>query len=162
MNIRLATSADIPQITDIYNDAVIKRLATCDEQIKDLEERKNWFKQFDLTHPCWVIEINSEIAGYGCLFRYSPKSGYRFTVENSLYIAPQYQGQGLGRKLLEHTINEATRFGHRYIEAKIFEHNHMSLKLHQQMGFTHAGLQEGIANLDGKWCNVVLLKFRII
>lgn len=150
-SLRLASVADLPQITEIYNQAILERSATCDEELKSLEDRGEWFRQFDHQYPLLVAEVEGVVAAYGALMRYSPKSGYRFAVENSLYVHQDYRCQGLGRVLLQRLIHEAPLRGFTYVEARIFAHNSISRKLHESLGFELVGIQKAIANLDGKW-----------
>jgi len=161
LKIRKATIKDLPRIRAIYNEAILERTATCDEKKRSLAERRRWFKQFNSRYPIFVLCVGEEVAGYGCLFRYSPKSGYRFAVENSLYIDGRFRGRGFGKKILRHLISAARTRGFRYIEARVFAHNPVSLKLHRKHGFKLIGVQERIANLDGKWFSNTILSLHI-
>jgi L-amino acid N-acyltransferase YncA/enamine deaminase RidA (YjgF/YER057c/UK114 family) len=161
MEIRPAHEADIPRIRDIYNQAILERSATCDEEPKSLQDRIEWFSQFNEAYPIYVAEIDGVVAGYACLRKYSPKSGYRFAVENSIYIAPEFRGRGLGQKLIEQLISAARERGYKYIEARVFEHNPTSLALHERFGFKRVGVQTNIANLDGKWFSNVILNLHL-
>lgn len=157
LKIRKAISSDIPAITEIYNQGVRSRLATCDEDDQTLEERTIWFSQFTDQHPIFVGEVDGEIACYGCLFKFSPKSGFRYATENSIYVHDAHQGKGHGRKMLVHLIETAKQLGFKYIEAKIFSHNTKSIALHQSLGFKLAGVQPKIGCLDGKFYDNSLL-----
>lgn len=159
--IRRARLSDLPVITEIYNQAVRGRMATCDEDEKPLSERQEWFRQFDDRYPLWVLESNGVVAAYGGLFRYNPKSGYRFVVENTVYVHEAHQGKGYGRAMLTHVIAEAKTLGYKYMQAKIFAHNPASLKLHRSFGFVEEGIQVRIANLDGQWYDCVLLALHL-
>lgn len=161
MLIRIAQSQDILRIREIYNQAVVERSATCDENSKTLEDRRTWFEQFSDSYPIFVLETDGVVAGYGCLFKYSPKSGYRYAVENSIYVAREFRGRGFGKLLLAHLISAAKERGYKYLEARIFEHNPTSLALHEQFGFKRVGVQERIANLDGQWFNNVILNLQL-
>src|ERR1700733_10759496 len=91
VSIRIAREKDISRIREIYNEAIRERTATCDEDEKSLSDRKKWFAQFNNDYPIYVLCVGKVIAAYGCLFRYSPKSGYRFAVENSVYVAGEFR-----------------------------------------------------------------------
>jgi L-amino acid N-acyltransferase len=161
IKIRMATAKDISRIRDIYNEAIRGRTATCDEDEKSLCDREEWFAQFNSSYPIFALCVGEVVAGYGCLFRYSPKSGYRFAVENSVYVAGEFRGHGYGRKILTHLISAARTCGYKYVEARVFEHNPTSLRLHESVGFKKVGVQERIANLDGRWFNNVILSLHI-
>jgi phosphinothricin acetyltransferase len=161
LSIRLALSSDVPELARIYNEAVVERIATADIEPRSLEERAQWFKQFDARNPIWVGEENGRVACYGALFSYSPKEGYRFATENSLYVSRDARGRGHGRAMLKHLIDEATRIGFRYVLARIFTHNETSIKLHAELGFRHLGLQKRIVEMDGRWYDVTLMDLGI-
>lgn len=161
MEFRFAKINDLPRIREIYNHAILERTANCDEDERSVEDREIWFKQFSPAYPVFVLELDGRIAGYGCLFKYSPKSGYRFAVENSLYIAKEFRGRGLGKRMLNHLISAAKERGYTYVEARVFEHNPASLALHENLGFKRVGVQNRIANLDGKWFNNVILSLQL-
>jgi L-amino acid N-acyltransferase YncA len=161
MEIRPALSSDLPSILEIYNQGIRSRLATCDEDEQTLEEREKWFLQFDEKHPIFVGIIDNEVVCYGCLFRYSPKSGYRFAAENSLYVHDDYQGKGFGKLMLKHLISAAKTSGLKYIEARIFSHNPRSIALHQSLGFKLVGVQPKIGHLDGKFYDNSILYLEI-
>lgn len=157
ITIRKALPTDISSIQEIYNQAVRSRLSTCDEDEKSLEDRQKWFEQFNDSYPLYVLLEGNQVAAYGGLFRYNPRSGYRFTVENTVYVHEDHQRKGYGKRMLRHVVKVARELGYTYIEAKIFEHNPVSLKLHEKEGFTIVGVQKDIANLDGRWFSNVLL-----
>jgi phosphinothricin acetyltransferase len=159
--IRRAAPSDLPAITRIYNEAVAERIATADTVERTLEERAAWFEQFDDRYPIWVGESSGETVAFGALFKYSPRDGYRFAAENSVYIARSARGQGHGRTMLEHLIVEARRIGLKYVLARIFTHNDVSLKLHAELGFRHLGLQKDIVEMDGRWYDVTLMDLHL-
>ena len=159
--IRRAQLSDLPVITLIYNQAVRGRMSTADEHEKDLAERTQWFAQFTDLHPLWVLEHDSEIVAYGGLFRYNPRSGYRYTVENTVYVHDDHKGKGYGRVMLEYVLAQAKALGHKYVQAKIFSHNEASLKLHRSVGFVQDGFQHNVAILDGNWVHCALLALHL-
>jgi phosphinothricin acetyltransferase len=156
--IRKARPADLPAIRRIYNEAVAERASTADEKPRSLADRRKWLKQFDARHPIYVGIEDGEVAAYGCLFSYGPKSGYRFTVENSVYVAGEHRGKGWGTLMLDHLLSRARSLKHRYIWARIFTHNNISVRLHRKAGFRLVGVQKRVAVLDGKWYDVALLE----
>lgn len=158
--IRRAKVSDLAEITRIYNEAIVERIATADIEARSLEDRAEWFKQFDEQHPIWVGERGGRVACFGNLFSYSPKHGYRFATENSVYVSADARGQGYGRAMLKHVLEEARRLGKRYILARIFTHNEASLKLHAELGFRELGRQRGIVEMDGRWYDVTLMDLR--
>lgn len=162
--IRRARPGDVPAIAAIYNESVGERTATADTQPRSLEDRQEWFRQFDDRHPIWVgvdregdEGSDGRVVSYGCLFDYSPKDGYRFATEHSVYVAASVRGRGLGAAMLDHVLAEAARLGFKYILARIFTHNDASVGLHAARGFKELGIQRRIVEMDGRWYDVTLM-----
>ncbi len=159
--IRPAHAGDLPAITRIYNQSVEERASTADTQARSLEERALWFAQFDDRYPIWVYEEKGQVLGYACLFKYSPKDGYRFATEHSVYIAREARGRGFGRLLLGDVLKQAESLGFEYILARIFSHNAASIRLHESAGFALLGRQKRIVQMDGNWYDVTLMDRRL-
>lgn len=156
--IRKASLRDLPAITRIYNQAVEERASTSDETPRSLADRRRWFAQFDAKHPCWVGVEGGEVAAFGALYAWGPKSGYRFTVENSVYVARAARGRGWGKRMLAHVLKEGRALGHKYVLARVFSHNPASLRLHRKAGFRLIGTQRRVAKLDDRWYDVALME----
>jgi L-amino acid N-acyltransferase YncA len=157
MQIRPAAASDLPSITRIYNEAIIERIATADLDPRTSEDRVEWFKQFDSRHPIWVGEELGAVVGYGALHTYSPREGYRFAVENAVYVAASERGRGFGRAMLEHVLAQATAIGFHYMLARVFTHNVPSIRLHASLGFRELGVQHEVVQMDGRWFDVTLM-----
>jgi L-amino acid N-acyltransferase YncA len=157
VNIVAARPIHLPAITAIFNEAILERIASCELNAKTMENRAQWFTQFDARHPIFVGEVSDEVCCYGCLNAYSSKPGYRYTVEHSLYVAKSARGAGYGKLMLSHLIGEARRLKYHYLEGGVFGHNAASLALHKALGFSEVGVKREVANLDGKWADVVFM-----
>lgn len=143
--IRPGVLADLPQLTRIYNQSIASGYSTCDLSERSTLDRIRWFKQFSDRYPLWVYEDNSTILGYACLFRWSPKEGYKFTVEDAVYIHRDHQGKGLGKILLQHLLEFCEASGYRNIIARIFSKNPASINLHCSLGFEKVGHLKQVA-----------------
>lgn len=157
LEIRRGTLADLPVLVEIYNEAIKTRMSTCDEEPMTIEQRQGWFAQFSDKHPLYVGEVSGKVVSYSCIFPYNTKSGFRFAVENSVYVREDFKGQGFGKVMLSHIIGEAKKLGYSYIHASIFKHNEPSIKLHLSLGYRLLGTQERVAYMDGKWMDNCLL-----
>jgi L-amino acid N-acyltransferase YncA len=155
--IRPAVFDDVPAILRIYNQSIVERIATADTEPRTLEDRQQWFEQFDSRYPLWVGVQDGQVVSYGNLLSYSPKDGYRHATENSVYVAQEARGRGLGRAMLEHLLIEAKRLEFHYMIARIFSHNEISIHLHTRLGFRELGLQKKIVRMDEKWFDVLLM-----
>lgn len=148
----------VPEITDIYNEAILERMATADTIPRSLRDRQTWFEQFNNRYPIFVGLIENQVACYGCLFKFSPKNGYDLTTENAVYVKRIFRGRGHGRQMLQHLIAEAHNLGFRHVCARIFSHNEPSLRLHLAEQFSVVGVQHEIAKLDDRWVDVTVFE----
>jgi L-amino acid N-acyltransferase YncA len=124
---------------EIYNHYV--RTSTCTYQEEDdtLPERQAWFQRHGPVHPIFVIEIDDRIAAWASLSPFHPRSAYRFTVEDSIYVHPDSLGKGLGKRLLEHLIATAKQLGHQQLVGLISSDQAASVRLHEKFGFQRVG-----------------------
>ena len=109
MEIHSATPADIPAILDIYNEAVLNTTATYDYEPDTLESRTAWFEAHDEEDlPVFVArDVAGKVVGWSSLSTFRSRPGYRFTVENSIYVAAGHRGQGIGKLLLPPLVTAA-------------------------------------------------------
>src|SRR5216110_3087575 len=137
ISIRDATPADIPAITRIYAHAV--RHGTASFEFDPPDEAEMTQRQralLDAGYPYLVAEIDGSIAGYAHVGPYRTRPAYRYTVENSVYIAPDAQRRGVGRALLDRLIAESEARGYRLMIAVIGDSGQTpSIKLHRAAGF---------------------------
>ncbi len=96
MIIRPAEAEDLPQILEIYNEAVLNTTATYDCEPRTLEHRRAWFEDHAKQHYPVFVAINGgrQVVGRSALNRYHDRWGYRFTSENSIYVAAGWRGGG--------------------------------------------------------------------
>jgi phosphinothricin acetyltransferase len=103
-------------------------------------------------------DATGRVVGYSYAGPYRPRPAYRFTVENSVYVAPDCQGQGIGRALLPRLIERCEQAGFRLMVAVIGDSaNLASIRLHERSGFRHAGLLPAIGWKHGRWLDSVLM-----
>lgn len=158
--IRRATLADIHGILDIYNDAVLTTTATYDYEPRSYDHRLSWFEDHQRTgHPIFVaVDPTGKVLGWSALNRYHDRKGYRFTVENSVYIAAEHRGRGLGKLLLKPLIDVALQNGYRAIIAVIDAENTASIKLHEKFGFEPVGHFKKVGYKFGRWLDVIYME----
>ena len=160
IRIRPARREDCTDILAIYNDAVLTTTATYDYEPRSLEHRQSWFEDHKKSgFPIFVaVDDRDEIVGWSALNRYHDRKGYRFTSENSIYIAADYRGQGIGKLLLAPLIESAKRLGLRAIIAVIDGQNEPSVRLHARFGFEHVGLFKSVGYKFDRWLDVVYME----
>ena len=163
MQIRLAIEADLSAIVDIYNAAIPTRLATADLEPITVESRLPWFRSHDDRYPVWVItNQNQQIMGWLSLQMFYGRPAYHKTAEVSIYIAPNYQGKGLGKKLLDQAIASCPKLDISKLVGFVFAHNTASCRLFKSFGFEEWGFLPQIAELDGLEQSLIILGKKLI
>lgn len=160
MIIRSATVEDLPGILEIYNHAVLNTTATYDYHPRTLEQRREWFEQhcreglpvFVAVHP------TAGIVGWSALNRYHDRPGYQFTCENSVYVAADWRGCGIGGGLLAPLVDSARRLGKRAILAVIDAENAASIRLHSAHGFVVAGQYRQVGFKFNRWLDLTVMQ----
>ena len=163
IQIRRAVRSDCTGILEIYNDAVLKTTATYDYEPRPLEHRLAWFDDHQRTgHAIFVAEAaDGRIVGWSALNRYHDRMGFRFTSENSIYVAEASRGQGLGARLLEPLIPAAAGIGLRVIIAAIDAQNTASLRLHARFGFEQVGLFKRVGFKFDRWLDLAYMERQV-
>lgn len=160
MQIRPATAADLPGVLEIYNEAVLNTTATYDYEPRTLEHRTQWFEERRReNYPVLVAVTDAgRVAGWSALNPFHARPGYRFTAENSVYVAADQRGQGLGRRLLGPLLDAGRDRGLHAIIAAIDADNAASLRLHAAFGFEKVGHFKQTGFKFGRWLDVVYLE----
>jgi L-amino acid N-acyltransferase YncA len=158
--IRPATAPDVPALTAIYRPAVTAGTASFELEPPD-ETEMNRRMQAVLAagFPYVVAELDAKVVGYAYLGAYRPRPAYRWSVENSIYVAPEAQRSGIGGALLSHLIEAATARGFRQMIAVIGDSGQRgSIGLHRAAGFTFCGTVHAVGYKHGRWLDQVLMQ----
>ena len=158
LTIRQATREDLDAITEIYNEAILKTVATFDTEPKTLEEQENWFATHAPKYPILVAEQDGYIVGWASMSMWSDRCAYTDTAESSLYVKEEHQGKGIGRKLAEAIIQEGQKAGLHTVIARITEGNEVSIRLAESAGFEHVGIMKEVGRKFGKLLDVHLMQ----
>jgi phosphinothricin acetyltransferase len=158
--VRIATPDDIPAITAIYQPAVREGLASWVYDPPDEAEMRRRFEAIQVGgYPYLVAERDGRVVGYSYASAYRPRPGYRFTVENSVYVAAEAQRGGVARALLKELISRCAAAGFRQMVAVIGDSaNTPSIQLHRSLGFTFSGIIHAIGWKHGRWLDTVLMQ----
>jgi L-amino acid N-acyltransferase YncA len=109
--------------------------------------------------PYLVATDGDAVIGYAYVTLYRPRSSYRFTLEDSIYLAPEAMGKGVGTALLAELLAQSERLGYRQMIANIGDsQNHASIKLHAKAGFRHAGKLHSVGFKFGRWLDTVFMQ----
>jgi phosphinothricin acetyltransferase len=158
--IRPAGRRDIPAITRIYDHAVRHGTASFEIEPPDEAEMVRRYERLrDDRYPYLVAELGGTIAGYAYAGPYRDRPAYNWSVENSIYIAPQSQRRGIGRALLDQLIVAAEERGFRQMIAVIGDSaNAASIELHRVAGFRLVGSFDNVGFKFGRWLDSVLMQ----
>ncbi|WP_374377441.1 N-acetyltransferase family protein [Dongia sp.] len=163
--IRAAEAADLPAIARIYARHVQEGLASFEETPPDLGEMtRRWQAIVAAGLPYLVASADQgdgqgQIAGYAYAGPYRPRSAYRFTVEDSIYLDPAFAGRGIGRALLGRVLEACEAAGKRQVIAVIGDSaNAASIGLHRALGFEMTGTFHAIGFKFGRWVDSVLMQ----
>lgn len=158
--IRHATEADMPQIQQIYAHHVLSSTATFEytpPSAAEMTLRLQKVRQEGL--PWLVAELDGRILGYCYAAPYRPRPAYRYTIEDSIYLADGESGKGIGRDLLTALIEHCEAGPWRQMVAVIAgTQNQGSIALHRKLGFAHVGTQPETGYKFGQWIDVVFMQ----
>jgi phosphinothricin acetyltransferase len=158
--IRPATPDDIPAITRIYAHAVDAGTASFELTPPiEAEMTRRMRKLLDGGFPYLVAEADGTVAGYAYAGLYRERPAYRFTLEDSIYIAPEMQGRGVGSALLPALVEACTARGFRQLIAVIGDSEQAaSIALHARCGFYYVGTFPHVGFKFGRWLDTVLMQ----
>jgi len=158
--IRPATAADLPAVTEIYEHAVLYGTATFELIPPDLGEMSRRFKALmDGGFPYLVAMRDGTVAGYAYAGPYRPRPAYRFTVENSVYLRPSIHRRGIGLHLMLRLIGECEARGYRQMIAVIGDSaNAGSIGVHTKTGFRMIGTHPDVGLKFGRWLDTVMMQ----
>ena len=158
--IRPAIRADVAAVARIYAHAVEHGTASFELTPPDEAEMARRFNELTAQgFPYLVAVIDETVVGYAYAAPYRARPAYRFTVENSVYIAHDSHRRGAGKALLEALIEACTDKGFRLMVAVIGDSNQAaSIGLHEAAGFKHAGVFENIGYKFDRWLDTVLMQ----
>lgn len=158
-----ATIDDIKTIHQIYADSVLNETASWEYDPPSLDEfTKRYDNIIGENFPYLVAKLNGEIAGFAYANHYRARIGYRFCVENSIYVSPQFKRCGIATKLMQQLILECKNKGFKYIIAVIGDSENIgSIELHQKLGFKQVGHLPSIGFKFDKWLDSVIMQYSI-
>ncbi|GAA5058470.1 GNAT family N-acetyltransferase [Nocardia callitridis] len=163
VRIRDARADDLPAILTIHNANIAESTAIWDTEEVELDDRVAWFRdRIAAGRPILVAEIDGALAGYASYGPWRPKSGYRFTVENSVYVDADFHRRGVATALLTELLAHARASGtvHAMIAA-IESSNTGSIQLHERFGFRTVGVLPEVGHKFGHWMDLTLMQLTL-
>ncbi|HEY5072450.1 MAG TPA: GNAT family N-acetyltransferase [Caulobacteraceae bacterium] len=160
MIIRPALEGDAAAIADIYGDHVLHGLGTFEEQPPSAGEilaRMGAIRGLQL--PYLLAEESGAAMGFAYAAPFRPRAAYRYTVEDSVYMAPRAMGRGVGKALVAELIAVCEAMGLRQMMAVIGDSaNQASIALHRSLGFEAAGRCRAVGYKMGRWVDTVWMQ----
>ena len=156
--IRPVKRSDLNAINKIYNREIREGTATWHTDEWSLSERLDWFSSHTEgdTEPIFVCvqedTTDEKVLGFSYLTNYrGSRGGFRYTRESTVYVDPEHQRKGIGKKLLSHSIEEARRSGLHVLIAWIDSSNIGSILLHESLSFERIGVERETGYKFGEW-----------
>ena len=157
--IRLATEDDLAQILIIYNDIILNTTAVYDYEPHSIEMRRDWFNtKKQQGFPVFVAEDDGKIVGLSSIGPFRNWAGYKYTVENSIYVEAAQRGKGIGKLLMPPIIEAAKKLGMHTIVSGIDASNDASIRLHQSFGFEEVAHFKEVGFKFGRWLDLKFLE----
>jgi L-amino acid N-acyltransferase YncA len=155
ISIRLATEEDLPEILTIYNDIILHTTAVYDYKPHTMDMRKSWFasKQKD-GYPVFVAEKEKAIMGFSSIGPFRAWAAYKYSIENSVYVASDHRGKGTGKLLIPPLLRAARERNLHAVIASIDADNAPSIRLHQSFGFEEVAHFRQVGFKFGNWLDL--------
>ena len=161
---RDANPGDAAAIAALYGHYVRTSPATFEEEPPDADEIRTRLLAVQAAGLPWRVALDADgaLLGYAYATRYRTRSAYRYTLENSVYIAPQKLGLGLGFGLMRDVIERCSLGGYRQMLAVIGDSaNEASIRLHTRLGFRMVGTHAAVGYKLGRWIDVVHMQLAL-
>lgn len=157
--VRQANENDLPAMLELYNHIIVNTTAVWHDEPHTLEMRKEWFAQRKQQgFPVFVAVENEKLLGFSTIGPFRPWPGYRYTVENSVYVAADSRGKGVANLLMPELINAAKELKLHAIVAGIEASNEASIKLHNKFGFVEVAHFKEVGFKFNRWMDLKFLE----
>lgn len=160
MDIRPATEADLPECQAIYAHHVLEGTGTFEETPPSLEIITARHDEIAAAGWAWLIAADvSGVLGFAYYTQYRPRSAYRFTAEDSVYVRDDVRGQGVGKALVTRLIDHAAQAGFRQMVAIVGDSENIgSIGVHSSLGFQKVGTLRDVGFKFGRWLDIVFMQ----
>ncbi|GAA2341065.1 L-methionine sulfoximine N-acetyltransferase [Streptomyces kunmingensis] len=161
VTVRPALSRDLDAVLAIRNHAIEHGTALWTDTPQTREEGAAWLGAHLGRGSAYVAERGGEVVGFGVYGPWKDYSGFRHTVENSVYVADGHHGNGIGSTLLGTLVTSARAAGLHVMIAGIEAGNAASVRLHERHGFEHAGTVREVGTKFGRWLDLTLMRLQL-
>jgi L-amino acid N-acyltransferase len=165
ISLRLATVVDAEQIRAIYNHEVIHTAATFDLVPRSLQDQVSWLEArsgaFSTIVAVDASDSQGEVVGFGALSPYKERAAYRTSVEDSVYVRRDRNGQGIGSLIVRELLSVAATSGFHAVFARINASGEGSIALHRKCGFELVGVEREVGRKFNRWHDVALMQYLV-
>jgi L-amino acid N-acyltransferase YncA len=162
INIRHAAETDLPELLVIYNDIIVNTTAVYDYQPHTPAMRKQWLDtKKEQGFPVFVAEEAGKIVGFSSIGPFRNWAAYKYSVENSVYVAADQRGKGIGKLLIPPLIEAAKQLDMHTVIAGIDATNEASIRLHKGFGFEEVARFKQVGYKFGRWLDLTFLQLML-
>jgi L-amino acid N-acyltransferase YncA len=159
IQIRKAVEKDLEEMLVIYNDVIINTTAVYDYKAHTMDMRRQWFEtKKEQGFPVFVAEENGKVVGFSSIGPFRAWAAYKYSVENSIYVAADQRGKGIGKLLMTPLIKAAEQLNMHTILAGIDATNDASIMLHKKFGFEEVAHFKQVGYKFGRWLDLKFLQ----
>jgi phosphinothricin acetyltransferase len=158
MDVTRARDVHSEAIRRIYNAEVTGSLVTFDLVPRTVEVQREWMRSHAGAYPVLVALDEEQVAGFASLSPYRPRPAYSTTAEDSVYVAPEHRGKGVGKLLLNELVATARAHGFHSLIGRVVGTHEVSIALHRSCGFQLVGVEREIGRKFGRWLDVAIMQ----
>lgn len=156
--IRPVSKADAADILDIYSPYITDTVITFETEVPTIEEFAERIEYINNKLPYIVCEVEGRAVGYAYASKHRARSAYKYSVDVSIYVAPNYQNKGIGKTLYTNLFKMLNKYNYYSAYAGITLPNEKSIGLHKSFGFIEVGTYHNVGFKNGKWLDVMWLE----
>ncbi len=159
IQIRPALEQDLEAMLEIYNDVIVNTTAVYDYQPHTLEMRRQWFRIKEAQgFPVFVAAGDGKVVGFSSIGPFRAWAAYKYSVENSVYVAADQRGKGIGKLLIAPLIDASVQLNMHTIIAGIDATNEASIMLHRSFGFKEVAHFKQVGYKFGRWLDLTFMQ----
>jgi L-amino acid N-acyltransferase len=159
IQIRTALEQDLEALLEIYNDVIVNTTAVYDYQPHTLDMRRQWFRIKEAQgFPVFVAEEDGRVVGFSSIGPFRAWAAYKYSVENSVYVAADQRGKGIGKLLITPLVEASVQLNMHTIIAGIDATNEASIMLHRSFGFEEVARFKQVGYKFGRWLDLTFMQ----
>ena len=161
--LKSCTEVQLPEILDIFNDAILNSTALYEYKVRTLERMNVWYAdKLKSNYPVvGAFSLDGKLLGFSTYGMFRVQPAYKYTVEHSVYVRSDMRGHGLGKVLLREIIRKADEQNYHSLIGVIDADNTVSIKLHENEGFVHVGVLKESGYKFGRWLDAAFYQLRL-